>query len=221
MNRTVTSYVLVILAGLGAAFAAHSGEIPDWGPIPFSAYDSDGNGAVSEEEFYAARAERITARADEGRPLANVANAPQFSDFDTDGNGSLSQDELLAGQQARMQQRGGTGMGPGAGGGTGMGPGAGGRGMGMGPGAGGPGGNMPTFAEFDLNGDGVLLADEFNQAHAQRISERAQQGYPMRGLSNMLQFPDMDGDGNGQVTPEEFTAAQVRHRQTMMQGGAK
>ncbi len=220
MNRTVKYYVFVILAGLGMAFAAQSEEIPEWGPIPFSAYDSDGNGAISEEEFYAARAERMTARAEEGRPLANAANAPQFSDFDTDGNGSLSQDELLAGQQARMQQRGGTGMGPGAGGrGMGMGPGG---GMGMGPGAGGPGGNMPTFEEFDLNGDGVLLADEFNQAHAQRISERAQQGYPMRGLSNMMQFPDMDADGNGQVTPEEFTAAQVRHRQSMMQqGGAK
>ena len=197
MNTLFRSVRRALMAGMVFAAMAQASEIPEWGPIPFAAYDSDGNGAISEQEFYTARSQRMAARAAEGRPMANAANAPQFSDFDTDGNGSLSPNELLTGQQGRMQMRGGNGMG---------------QGMGMGPGAGGRGGNMPTFAEFDLNGDGVLLEEEFNEARGRRISERAQQGYPMRGLSNMLQFSDLDADGNGRVTSEEFTAGQAAHR---------
>jgi Ca2+-binding EF-hand superfamily protein len=176
-------------------------EIPDRGPIPFEAFDVDGNGVVSEQEFYSVRAERMAARAAEGRALKNAANAPQFSEIDTNGDGSLSPEELAAGQQKHMQQHGG-GKGPG---------------MGMGPGKGGPGGNRPTFEEFDLNGDGVLLEQEFNEAHSKRIAERAQQGYPMRGLSNMHQFSEFDADGNGKVTPEEFTAEQATHRPQQQQ----
>ncbi len=202
MNTLFRSIWLSISIGV-VAVAAQASEVPEWGPIPFAAYDSDGNGAISEQEFYTVRSQRMAARAAEGRPMVNAANAPQFSDFDTNGDGSLSPDELLAGQQRQMQQRGGRGMGPGAGG--------------MGPGAGGRGGNMPTFAEFDLNGDGVLLEEEFNQAHAQRISERSQQGYPMRGLSNMLKFSDLDADGNGQVTSDEFTAGVASHRANRFQ----
>jgi Ca2+-binding EF-hand superfamily protein len=86
----------------------------------------------------------------------------------------------------------------------------------MGPG-GGPGANRPTFEEFDLNGDGVLLEQEFNEAHSKRITERAQQGYAMRGLSNMRQFADFDADGDGLVTPEEFAAEQATHQPPMQQ----
>lgn len=195
MRRSTTSIIFAILVGSGMAFSVAAAEIPDRGPIPFAAYDTDNNGAISEQEFYAVPAKRMASRADDGRPMRNAANAPQFSTLDSNGDGVLSQSELLAGQRGQMRQRGGMG-----------------RGMGMGPG-GGAGANRPTFREFDLNGDGVLLEAEFNQAHSKRISERAQQGYPMRGLSNMMQYSDMDADGNGQVTPEEFTAAQATHRQ--------
>ncbi len=194
MNRSILSIALTILMGGAVAFPALAAEIPDRGPIPFEAFDIDGNGAVSEEEFYTTRGKRMAARAEEGRPMRNAANAPQFSDIDTNGDGSLSPEEVMAGQQSHMQQRGG-GMGPG---------------MGMGPGGGGgPAANRPTFESFDLNGDGVLLEEEFNEAHGKRIAERAEQGYPMRGLSNMRTFAEFDADGNGQVTPEEFTAAQA------------
>jgi len=77
--------------------------------------------------------------------------------------------------------------------------------------------NMPTFSSFDLNNDGVLVEDEFIEARGRRVSERAKQGYQMRGLSNMLQFPDIDADGNGKVTPDEFAAGQALHRQQRFQ----
>ncbi len=186
--------VFFILALVATTVLADSVEIPEWGPIPFAAYDSDGNGVISEQEFYAVRAKRMAARAEEGRPMRNAANAPAFSAFDTDGDGGLSPDELAAGQRGQMQQRGGMG------------------GAGQGPAM---GRNMPSFADFDLDGDGVLVKDEFIEARGRRISERVKQGYPMRGLSNMQEFSDMDIDANGEVTPEEFAAAQAKHRQSM------
>ena len=191
MNRSILSIALTILMVGTVAFPALAVEIPDRGPIPFEAFDSDGSGAISEQEFYAAHGKRMATRAEEGRPMRNAASAPLFSDIDSNGDGSLSPEELMAGQQRPMQQRGG-GMGPGGGGG--------------------PGANRPTFEEFDLNGDGVLLDEEFNEARGKRIAKRAEQGYAMRGLSNMHTFAEFDADGNGQVTPEEFAAAQATHR---------
>jgi Ca2+-binding EF-hand superfamily protein len=204
MNRTTVFLVLAAILGMSVAFSAAAVKISDRGPIPFELFDSNGDGAISEQEFYTARSERMAARAAEGRPMRNAANAPQFAEIDSNGDGSLSPEELLAGQQSHMQQQGG-GMGPGMGSGKGMGPG------------GGPGANRPTFAEFDLNGDGILLEQEFNEARGKRIAERAQQGYAMRGLSNMHQFAEFDADGDGKVTPEEFAAAQATHRPPQQQ----
>jgi Ca2+-binding EF-hand superfamily protein len=82
------------------------------GPIPFTVYDKDGNGLISEEEFDTVRGERMAKRAAEGRPMRGAANAPTFSQFDTNSDGQLTEDELVAGQEAQMQKRRGMGMGP-------------------------------------------------------------------------------------------------------------
>ncbi|ADC61581.1 EF-hand domain-containing protein [Allochromatium vinosum] len=90
------------------------------------------------------------------------------------------------------------------------------------PGGGwGPGGGMgwqaPAFTEFDLDGNGVLTETEFYQARAQRIAERSQQGYAMRGLSNAPEFSAIDRNGDGQVDATEFATAQAQHRQQRFQ----
>ena len=204
MKSLTKSIALALLAGSVTLVSAQSTALPPRGPLPFSAYDSDGSGAISEQEFDAVRAERRAARAAEGRAMRNAPYAPAFSEFDRDGDGQLSPDELTAGQTTQMQKRFAT------------------RGSGMqwGPGQGRGGGwgrNMPSFAEFDLDGDGVLVEDEFIEARGQRISERARQGYRMRGLSNAQPFSEVDRDGDGQVTPEEFSLAQALHRQNRFQ----
>lgn len=79
------------------------------------------------------------------------------------------------------------------------------QGMGRGMGR-----NMPTFAEYDLNGDGAIVAPEFNAARAKRISERAQQGYQMRNLGRAPSFKDLDRDGDGTISAEEFSAHQAQ-----------
>ncbi len=187
---------LTLIIGLAIAptpATADPAPIPDRGPIPFAAYDVDGSNSVSEEEFYQVRGQRMSARAAEGRPMRRAAEAPAFSKFDADGNGQLTPEELAVGQRIQMQQRRGR-MGAGNGGSPGIGK------------------NMPTFAEFDQDGDAQISEEELNQARTQRISERAKQGYLMRGLGNAPSFAEMDGNGDGQLTPEEFSVGQAEHQ---------
>jgi hypothetical protein len=85
------------------------------------------------------------------------------------------------------------------------------------PPAAGPGpGQMPAFSDFDLNKDGKITEDEFNEARAARIADRAQKGYPMRGLANAASFADIDTNHDGTLSPAEFAAHQAAHRQRMM-----
>lgn len=183
--------VSALCLALSAVESRAETDLPERGPIPFATYDQNGDGGISEDEFATIRAARISERAAEGRPMRGLSNAPQFADFDTDGDGSISPAELSAGQAARA--RGPRGMGPG-----------------------GPGGQQPSFDTFDLNGDGVIVESELDQARSKRITERVSQGYPMRNLLNMPTFADIDGDGNGEITPDEFAAHQLTHR---MPGG--
>lgn len=76
--------------------------------------------------------------------------------------------------------------------------------------------NLPSFADYDLNGDGSLTEQEFNEAKGKRIQERAQQGYAMRNLANAPTFGAIDSNSDGRVDPQEFTAAQAQHRQQGM-----
>jgi len=191
-TRTLVLSVAMSLAGSAPLALA---QPP--GPIPFTAFDQDSDGIVTEQEFKSIRAERMAARAAAGAPMPGAANAPTFADFDSNGDGQLMPDEFAAGQQARMQGRPGMGAGMGSGMGSG-------QGMGMGR-------NMPTFTEFDLNADGSLSEKEFYEARANRIAERSKQGYQMRNLANAPAFGDVDLNNDGLVDPQEFATAQAHH----------
>ncbi|MBU0500190.1 MAG: EF-hand domain-containing protein [Gammaproteobacteria bacterium] len=110
--RLLTLTLLIALSCGVTAMASWSAEIPAWGPIPFEAFDRDGNGLISEAEFNQTRSERMGRNAAEGRPMWGAASAPAFKDMDTNGDGNLTAEEHTAAQQAHMQQRGGRGMGP-------------------------------------------------------------------------------------------------------------
>lgn len=70
----------------------------------FADFDLDGDGAISSDEFYKTRGERIAKHAEEGRKMKNLANAPSFEDIDTDGDEGISRDEFSAHQAEHMQQ---------------------------------------------------------------------------------------------------------------------
>ena len=190
--------------------AAAWSQPPGGGPMTFQQLDTNGDGVVTEQELATARAERMAQRAAQGAPMRGAANAPAFSDLDLNGDGRLSPDEFAA-HRAAMPGR--PGMGPGMGPGPGAGAGPMGQAGGVRPGM---GMQAPSFSEFDLNGDGGLTEQEFYDARAKRMRERAQQGYPMYGASNAPTFQQIDSDGNGVATPAEFAGGQAAHRQRMM-----
>ena len=200
VNQVVHLLLPIFCAAGFYATGSFAAAIPERGPIPFEAYDRDGNGQISEGEFYTVRSERMATRAEQGRAMRGAAGSPSFSEFDSDGDGQLTSSELAAGQQAKREKRRAMGKGQG-------------RGMGAGQGR---GRNMPSHADFDLNGDGVLEKDEFYRARGERFTSRMQQGYQARGMATAPTFEDVDSDGNGKVTPEEFSAHQAEHRKQRM-----
>ncbi|SDH06704.1 EF hand [Vibrio xiamenensis] len=66
----------------------------------------------------------------------------------------------------------------------------------------------PTFAQFDGNSDQKITPQEFSQAHAKRISERAEQGRMMRNVSKAVSFETLDVNKDGVLTGDEFAAHQ-------------
>ena len=127
--------------------------------------------------------------------MRRAQNAPPFAYFDRNGDGSLTQQELAMGHQALRWSR------------------CGGRGPCFGR-TGGRGRNRPSYGDFDLNGDGVVEEREFNEARGRRISERARQGYAMRGLAGAPTFAEIDANGDGRLSPQELAAAQARRAAT-------
>lgn len=102
MNRVAKISVLLavglsLLIG-GAAFAQEMGMGMGRNMPAFADFDLDGDGAITNDEFNKARAERIAENAKAGRQMRGLASMPTFADIDTDGDGSLSPDEFTAHQ---------------------------------------------------------------------------------------------------------------------------
>lgn len=60
----------------------------------YSEIDGNADDAVTPDEFYAFRAERMAARAEAGGKMKNAKNAPAFEDLDLDGDGVMSAEEF-------------------------------------------------------------------------------------------------------------------------------
>ena len=195
LNKTVPLGLIIAVASVISPLSAQSEELPARGPIPFSAFDQDSSGFITQDEFDTVRAQRMAEKAADGRPMRGAASAPSFSEFDKNADGQLSQDELAAGQQAQMEKRRSMGYGMGQGQGSGMN-----KGM-----------NMPAFSDCDLNGDGKILEEEFYQARNKRMSERAEQGYQMKNAAMAPPFSVVDANGDGEISAEEFAAHQSQN----------
>jgi Ca2+-binding EF-hand superfamily protein len=195
--RLLGAAALMAVVGAGIAIAESDRPSPPLqGPIPFEAFDLDGSGGISAQEFGEVHARRDQEREKAG--LSPFRPGRSFSSIDADGNGAIDPAELQAAQ----------------------GPGGGGRGRGAGPGGGrGMGGAPPAFSDFDLNGDGAITEKEFIDARTKRIAERVQERRMMRGLLTAPAFSDLDADGSGSVTPEEFAVGMRSHGQGMGRGG--
>jgi len=195
-RKSIYVGLFILCAVSIAPVGAQSEEIPERGPIPFAAFDRDGNDLISEEEFDTVRGERRGERAVEGRPMRGAAHGLSFSEFDTNDDGQLTRDELTAGQKAQREKHRQMGKG---------------RGRGKGKGTGG-GKDRPSFSDFDMDGDGKIVEKEFYDARSKRINERVKKGYKMKNLGSAPSFADIDTNGDGEIGADEFAAHQSQHR---------
>lgn len=87
------------------------------------------------------------------------------------------------------------------------------RGQGPAQGQGqGQGMHRPAFSDYDQNGDGMISKEEFSEAHARRVGDRARQGYALRNQDKAPSFEDLDTNGDGEISPREFAEHQQRRR---------
>ena len=164
---------------------------PVGSPLPFSAYDKDANGVVTEQEFNAVQAQQRAARDAAGAPLGGAANTPSFAVLDLNRDGQVTLEEFNTVQPPAAPAAAGT-LGSGA------------R-MGLSDGSGG----VPSFADLDENHDGSISAAEFNDARANRAVEKSQAGQPLGSLSKAPPFGALDTNGDGRISPQEFATAQA------------
>jgi len=153
MNAYRTSVpigLLIALSGFFLQAGAQSVDIPQPGQTPFAAYDKDGDGMISEEEFNAMRPETMPAgqgaAAGMGRGMGR--NMPAFSDYDLNGDGKLEEREFYEARNKRISERVQQGYQM--------------RNL----------GNAPAFADIDTNGDGAITPEEFAAHQLQHRQQR-------------------------------------------------
>jgi Ca2+-binding EF-hand superfamily protein len=221
LRKSILLLLLALASGGLMSISVQAAENARHGPPAFSDIDLDGDGFVSEDEFNTFRGQRMAERAAEGKNMRGAANAPAFADIDTDGDGQLNTEELAAAQKMRKEQMHTMGEGHGHGKGEGHGKGSG-KGKCKGQGAcQDMKGKMPTFADFDQDGDGRITEAEFNEGHAKKMSEMAAQGRSMKHAENAPGFTGIDTNDDGEISEDEFAAHQAEHHKKIHQSKEK
>jgi Ca2+-binding EF-hand superfamily protein len=219
LRKSISLVLLALATGGLMGSSVQAAENAKHAPPAFADFDLDGDGFISEDEFNTFRGQRMAARAAEGKKMKGAASAPAFTDIDTDGDGQLNPEELAAAQKARQEKMHAMGEGHGQGKGNGHGEG---EGKCIGQGAcQGMKGTMPTFTDFDLNGDGKITETEFNEGHAKKMSEMAAEGRSMKHAGNAPGFTGIDSNNDGEISEQEFAAHQAEHHKKMHQSKEK
>ena len=78
-------------------------------------------------------------------------------------------------------------------------------------------GQMPTFSDFDLDGDGKIVEQEFDEGHAKKMGEMAAEGRQMKHAADAPGFSGIDTNADGEISKDEFAAHQAEHHQKMQQ----
>ena len=142
--------VLAVTLVGSAAFASAQ---PTRGPQSFEAFDTNGDGCISREEFAAGQSAMQAQRGQrgQGKGQGMGRNAPSFQDFDLNNDGAITPDEFDQARAKRVEERAAAGFPM--------------RGM----------GNMPSFEEIDTDHSGAITPAEF-QAHQAKHRQQGPAG---------------------------------------------
>ena len=69
---------------------------------------------------------------------------------------------------------------------------------------------MPSYSEQDANEDGAVSSEEFYAFRGKRMAERAEAGGKMNNSKNAPEFADLDLDGDGNLSADEFAEHQAQ-----------
>ncbi len=196
-----TTAVITLLISTGNALAVGNmagGRGPD--PMSFSDFDKNGDGMISREEFAATQQNRIENRIETRTQTREMSGAPGTPPA-VPGAGMGMQQQTQQQMQEQMQNQNQGAM---------------------------PqqmqqqmeqqttrqrvrAANMPSFGDFDLDGDGNVTEKEFYSARNNRIRQRVLEGKQMRNMSNAPSFSSIDSNGDKQLSEEEFYKHQDEH----------
>ena len=82
----------------------------------------------------------------------------------------------------------------------------------------GQGNMMPSYSDFDTDGNGKVTQEEFQNTQQKRMTQRAQEGRMMRNAGNAPVFSDIDTNGDGNIDKNEFQTHQANKNSKRGQG---
>ena len=83
----------------------------------------------------------------------------------------------------------------------------------------GQGNQMPSYSDFDRNGNGEVTQKEFKNAHQMRMTERKESGRMMRNAADAPSFSDIDANNDGNIDKAELKRHQTQKRKGMLGQG--
>jgi len=82
----------------------------------------------------------------------------------------------------------------------------------------GQGNMMPSYSDFDSDGDGKITQQEFKSTQQKRMQEQSKSGKMMRNADNAPQFSDIDTNKDGIIDKKEFQTHQANRKGGRGQG---
>ncbi len=169
-----------------------AGNIYAIGPVSMENFDADGDGIVTEQEFTNGRAQQQEQMKASGRKGLGTRSAPSFAAIDTNMDGELSYEEIRT-MQATQQANRGRGKGRALVGNTSA----------RGP---------MAMANCDVDGDGFVTEQEFNNTRAQRQEQMKASGRRGLGALSAPSFTAIDTNMDGVLSYEEIKTMQLERQ---------
>lgn len=77
----------------------------------------------------------------------------------------------------------------------------------------GQGNMMPSYSDFDRDGNGKVTQKEFKYTQQERMQAQEKAGRMMRNADNAPKFSDIDKNSDGNIDNQEFKTHQSINRQ--------